>query len=134
MNIKTFAIGACMLSLAACGDSAPDAAALRGANFVSNQPGATITLSFEPEEMKAFGRVVNLYNGPYSVDGNKIKFGEMASTMMMGPMDAMETEQEYFRFLSTVENYELANGRLVLKDAAGREMVFTQVDELPSEE
>ena len=50
--------------------------------------------------------------------------------MMMGPMDAMETEQEYFRFLSTVENYELANGRLVLKDAAGKEMVFTQVDEL----
>ena len=53
---------------------------------------------------------------------------------MMGPMEAMETEQEYFRFLSTVENYELSDGRLVLKDAAGKEMVFTQVDELPSEE
>ena len=134
MNIKTFAIGACVLALAACGDSAPDAAALRGANFVSDQPGATITLSFAPDEMKVNGRVVNLYNGGYSVDGNKMQFGQMASTMMIGPMDAMQTEQEYFQFLDAVETYDLSNGRLVLRDASGKEMVFNQVDELPAEE
>lgn len=134
MNIKTFAIGACALALVACGDSGPDAAALRGANFVSDQPGATITLSFAPDEMKVNGRVVNLYNGGYSVDGNKMQFGQMASTMMMGPMDAMQTEQEYFQFLDAVETYDLSNGRLVLRDASGKEMVFNQVDELPAEE
>lgn len=134
MNIKTFVIGACMLSLAACGNSEPDASALHGANFVSDQPGVTITLSFDANEMMANGRVVNLYHGPYSVDGDKIQFGEMASTMMMGPQDAMNAEQEYFRFLPTVTTYDLSDGRLVLRDASGKEMVFTQVAELPAAE
>ncbi|MDE5615225.1 MAG: META domain-containing protein [Alphaproteobacteria bacterium] len=134
MNIKPFVLTASILALAACGDSAPDAAALRGANFISDQPGATITLSFAPDEMKVNGRVVNLYNGEYSVDGDKISFGPMATTMMMGPMDAMQTEQQYFQFLDAVETYDLAEGRLVLRDASGKELVFTQVAELPSDE
>ncbi len=134
MKIKPFAIGACMLSLTACGNGTPNADALRGANFVSQQPGATITLSFAADEMMANGRVVNLYHGDYSVDGNKLDFGEMASTMMMGPMDAMAVEQEYFKFLDAVETYDLKDGRLVLRDGSGKEMVFTQVDELPAEE
>jgi len=134
MNLKTFAIGACMLSLAACGDKGPNGDALRGANFVSQQPGATITLSFAADEMMANGRVVNLYHGAYSVDGNKIDFGEMASTMMMGPMEAMAVEQEYFQFLDAVETYDLSDGRLILRDASGKEMVFSQVEELPADE
>lgn len=134
MSFKTLAFGALLLALAACGDSAPNADALRGANFVSNQPAATITLSFDANEMMANGRVVNLYHGTYSVDGNNIKFGPMGSTMMMGPADAMQEEQEYFKFLDTVETYDLSDGHLILRDASGTEMVFDQVDELPDAE
>jgi len=134
MNLKTFAFGASLICLGACGDNAPNPDALRGANFVSQQPGATITLAFDANEMMANGRVVNLYHGPYSVDGNKIKFGDMAATRMMGPMEAMTVEDEYFQFLPTVETYEFDDGRLVLRNGAGKEMVFGQVDELPSDE
>ena len=48
--------------------------------------------------------------------------------MMMGPMDAMQTEQDYFQFMATVESYDLTDGRLTLKNADGKEIVFQQVE------
>ncbi len=134
MNVKIFAFGACALALAACGDNTPNPDALKGANFVSNATGTNIILSFDPTEMRVNGRVVNLYNGTYTVSGDKISFGPLASTMMMGPMDAMQTEQDYFQFMSTVESYDLKNGRLTLKNGAGKEIVFQQVETIPGEE
>lgn len=131
MNIKPFALAAGILALAACSDNEPNPAALKGANFVSNATGTDIVLSFDPNDMRVNGRVVNLYNGPYTVSGEKISFGPMASTMMMGPMDAMQTEQDYFQFMSTVETYDLKDGRLTLKNGTGKEIVFQQVDQIP---
>ena len=64
--------------------------------------------------MRVYGRVVNLYNGGYSVDGDSIKFDGFSSTMMMGEPEAMEIEQEYFQFMPTVEKYELSDGKLTL--------------------
>jgi heat shock protein HslJ len=127
-------MGACVLALAACGDNAQNPEMLKGANFVSAQPGADITLTFDPNEMRVYGRVVNLYNGGYTADGNNIKFEGFASTMMMGEPGAMETEQEYFQFMPTVEKYELGDGKLTLISDDGKEIIFTQVEELPGEE
>lgn len=131
MNLKPFAFGAAVLALAACGDNTPNPAALKGANFISQQPGANITLSFAADEMRVNGQVVNLYNGTYTVSGDKIQFGPLASTMMMGPMDAMQTEQDYFQFMATVDSYDLKGGRLTLKNNAGKEIVFQQVETIP---
>ena len=135
MNIKSFAAIAGVLALAACGDNTPNPELLKGANFIASGDGTDITLSFAADEMRVNGRVVNLYNGTYSVDGDKIKFSPFASTMMMGPMDAMQTEQDYFQFMTTVETYDLtSDGRLTLVNADGKEIVFQQVDELPADD
>lgn len=134
MNIKSFAIVACTMALAACGDNGANPAKLKGAHFIAAGDGTNITLSFDENEMRAYGQVVNLYNAEYSVDGDKISFGPAASTMMMGPMNAMQTEQEYFQFLSTVDTYKLHEGHLTLKNADGKEIVFQQVKQLPTEE
>lgn len=128
MNIKSFAMLAGVLALAACGDNTPNPEVLKGTNFISAGAGADITLSFDANEMRVNGQVVNLYNGTYEAEGNKIKFGPLASTMMMGPMDAMQTEQDYFQFMSTVETYDLTDGRLTLRNAEGKEIVFQQVE------
>lgn len=128
MNIKSFAIMAGFLALAACGDNTPNPEMLKGANFIAAGTGTDITLSFDANEMRVNGQVVNLYNGTYEVNGDKIKFGPFASTMMMGPMDAMQTEQDYFQFMATVESYDLTDGRLTLKNADGKEIVFQQVE------
>lgn len=131
MTIKPFALMTGILALAACGDNTPNPAALKGANFISQQPGANITLSFAADEMRVNGQVVNLYNGTYTVNGDKIQFGPLASTMMMGPMDAMQTEQDYFQFMATVDSYDLKGGRLTLKNNAGKEIVFQQIETIP---
>ncbi len=132
MKFNLIMAGAATLMMAACDMNAQNPDLLKGANFVANQPAATITLSFAPDEMRVNGQVVNLYNGAYTVDGNKIKFDGFASTMMMGEPDAMATETEYFQFMPMVETYELGDGILTLRAADGTEMVFTQVAELPT--
>ena len=131
MKFKMLAIGACVLALGACGaDDVQNPELLKGANFVSAQPGVDITLSFDPVEMRVYGSVVNRYNG---ADGDSIKFDGFASTMMMGEADAMETEVEYFEFMPTVEKYDLSDGKLTLIATDGKEIIFTQVAELPGE-
>ncbi len=134
MKIKLFAFGACALALAACGDGTQNPAALKGTNFIAASGDTNITLSFAENEMRVNGQVVNLYNASYTANGDNIEFGNIASTMMMGPVESMEVEQDYFQFLSTVEKYELKNGRLTLKNGAGREIVFQQVDEIEESE
>ena len=133
MKFKLFAIGACALALVACGaDDTQNPELLKGANFVSAQPGVDITLSFDPVEMRVFGGVVNRYNGGYTADGNNIKFDGFASTMMMGDHEAMETEREYFEFMPMVETYELTDGKLTLIATDGKEIIFTQIEETPA--
>ena len=133
MAWKFLTAGACVLALAACGSDTPNPELLKGATFVSAQPGTDITITFDPTEMRVSGQVVNLYNGGYSVDGDKIAFEGFASTMMMGEKEAMETEQEYFQFMPTVQTYELADGKLTLIAADGKEIIFTQVETVPAE-
>ncbi|MBD5391544.1 META domain-containing protein [bacterium] len=133
MNIKTIAAAMGLAALAACGNG-EETVSLAGKKFVSSQPDTTITMAFDENEMRVYGRVVNMYNGPYSIDGHNIKFGNIASTMMMGPAAAMDTEREYFQFLSTATKYDITDGRLTLTNDGGKEIVFQQVDELPTDD
>ncbi len=132
MKFKFIATGICALALAACGNSDQNPEVLKGLNFVSAQPGADITLTFDPTEMRVYGSVVNRYNGAYTADGDEIKFDGFASTMMMGAPEAMETEAEYFQFMPTVETYEYVDGKLTLIGQGGKEIVFVQVDATPA--
>lgn len=127
MKIKALAFGAMALALAACGDGGQNPAALRGESFIANGNGTDITLSFDENEMRFYGQVVNLYNGDYKAAGNHIKFDQGATTLMMGPADAMATEREYFQFLNTVEKYNLNDDTLTLI-GNGQTMTFKRVD------
>ena len=127
MNLKFFAVAAGILTLAAC-DNGADSAALKGRNFYVVENGTPVTITFDETENRVGGRIVNIYNGTYEIDGNHIKFGPMATTMMMGPAEAMQTEREYLQFLDTVETYKLKKDQLTLKGADGREVVFVETE------
>ncbi len=133
MKFKLFAISACAMALVACDMNTQNPNILKGKHFVANQPGATVVLSFAPDEMRVNGKVVNLYNGAYTADGNNIQFDGFASTMMMGEPEAMQTETEYFQFMPTVTSYELHDDTLVLTSDNGTEIVFTMVESDPLE-
>lgn len=128
MNLKPIVLTVGLLGLCACEKAQPNPEMLKGANFVATAEADTqITLSFAKDEMRVNGQIVNLYNGSYEAEGDKIKFSPFASTMMMGPQEAMAVEQEYFQFMPTVESYSLKDGVLTLKNAEGKELVFEQV-------
>ena len=90
---------------------------IKGVTYVlMNTPNdATITLTFSGEDNRYFGKVLNNYFGSYEMqdDGNLTLSGA-ASTMMAGPRDLMQLEQDYFIKLSKVIGYEVSGETLTL--------------------
>ena len=99
---------------------------LNGNKYVNDSnKGVEISLSFAEDENRMFGEVVNNYFATYTVDGNKLVFNGIGSTMMMGPEDAMKVEREYFNFMneSPIE-YSVSGDTLTLKNKKGETLVF----------
>jgi heat shock protein HslJ len=63
----------------------------------------------------------NNYNGSYTVNGNQIKIGPLASTMMAcsDPEGIMDQEQQYLGALETAATYQIENNVLELRTADG---------------
>ena len=116
-----------VLFLSACSYGA-DSPNLKGSNFESVVDGVTITLSFDAEEQRAYGKVANRYMSSYEINGSQITFTQAAMTMMMPIGNAAEVEHNYFKFFNDVKTFELKNDVLILKDSSGKEMRFTKVN------
>ena len=58
----------------------------------------------------------NSFGGSYSVNGDKIQFSQLASTMMacMQPEGIMEQEQVILQYLNQAETYRFEDGQLVI--------------------
>ena len=71
------------------------------------------------------GKVVNYLMGSYKLSAkNNIKFGDMATTMMMGPADEMEAESDFLQILPRVKSYKMDGENLILVTDNGGELVF----------
>jgi len=88
--------------------------------------GTPIYIEFDGMENRFYGRVVNRYIGAYTTDGNSLdmNISQIASTMMMGLPDAMETEAEYFKFLPTVKQFTISGNSLIFISGSGEKMTF----------
>ena len=91
-----------------------DSVSLKGKNFtlVTDKD---ITLSFDADENRFYGKALNNYFGTYEAEKDNIKFGPVASTMMAGPEDEMKKEHVYFQNLDKVRTYSLKGKELELK-------------------
>lgn len=109
---------------------------LNGGKYINkSDDNVQISLSFADDENRLFGKVVNNYFAIYTTNGNKIEYGGIASTMMMGPENAMKVEQDYFGFMAeTPIEYEIKNGQLILKNKEGKTLIFDKVDSIPDVE
>jgi hypothetical protein len=74
------------------------------------------TLTFSREELRMSGKACpNNYFGPYTVSGESLLFGQVASTLMANIGEpAGLREHEYFGYLRGVYSWRTENGRLVL--------------------
>ena len=122
--MKKFLTIICALFLFGCSENKP---IFSGEYQLQNYPeGAEITLSFENYDF-AGSSGVNRYFGSFVHTETDIKFNNIGMTMMMGPKDAMETEQKYLRTLEDVRNYTYKDGILTLKNSNGLELVFKKI-------
>lgn len=102
-------------------------ASVKGVKYVlMNTPNdATITLTFSGEDNRYFGKVLNNYFGTYEMqDNGSLHLSGAASTMMAGPRDLMQLEQDYFIKLSKVIGYEVSGNTLTLHLSDGQELVY----------
>lgn len=90
--------------------------------------GTTVTLEFKDGQASGTAGC-NGYGGSYEVDGDKISFHELASTLMLctGPEGIMEQEAEFLGSLNEAGRFELAGGRLQLFRSDGEALTFIPV-------
>lgn len=77
-------------------------------------------LSFDAAEGRVHGMTgVNIINSTYTQDGNSLKFGLGATTMMAGPEEAMAVEQAFLKAFGEVASAKVKGESLELSDAEG---------------
>lgn len=69
---------------------------------------------------------VNIVNGTYTLDGDKLTFSQLASTMMAGLPADMEVESKVNAAIGTVASVEVKGENMSLKNAEG-DVVLTLV-------
>ncbi len=82
-----------------------------------------VTIFFGPEGVNGQAPI-NLYVGSYTVDGDKLTFGDdIITTMMAGTEEMMKAESEFFTALKNTAGWKIVDGNLVFNDAAGETLL-----------
>ncbi len=88
---------------------------------VSVMAGTEMDIQFGKDGTVSGKSGCNTYNGPYTVNGNQITIGPLASTMMAcsDPAGIMDQEQQYLTALGTAATYQIENNVLELRTSDG---------------
>jgi heat shock protein HslJ len=82
--------------------------------------GTQITAVFADDGQVSGSSGCNRYFGPYQSSGQTLQIGPLASSRMLcDPPAVMDQEQAYLAALQRATQYQLENGRLLLRDAGG---------------
>jgi heat shock protein HslJ len=83
--------------------------------------GTEMYIDFGKDGSITGGAGCNTYSGPYTVTGNQIQIGPLASTMMAcgDPPGIMEQEQQYLAALGTAATYQIEGNVLELRTSDG---------------
>jgi heat shock protein HslJ len=73
----------------------------------------------------------NRYMGQYTVDGETLEIGTLATTRMACAPPADAVEQEYVAALEQVTGWRIDDGELVLVDGSGDELLRYGVESAP---
>lgn len=131
--MKKLALGLLMLLAACTSDQTPafKSGSYKLVDSLNNVP-TTITFSADG---KVNGKVVNYMMGSYTLGkDNAITIGPLATTMMMGPEEAMEAEQNFLQILPKVKSYKTQGNYLVLVTDNGGELLLEPYTPAENEE
>ena len=87
--------------------------------------GAKVTATFEDGQVKGSSGC-NSYSGSYQVEGDKISFGSLMSTLMacLGPEGVMDQETMYLAWLQDAQTYQIYEDRLIIFGSDGEALTF----------
>lgn len=124
---KILGVLALVLVMAGCGSKEET---FKGKEYtlVNPENDVEVMLGFDAKENRFYGKVVNNFFGSYELEGNKIKFGQTGSTMMMGPREAMEAERNFLDILPEVTNIDLKKKEMVLTTSDKKYILFKEVE------
>jgi heat shock protein HslJ len=88
--------------------------------------GTTLTLTFGKDGTLSGNSGCNQYNGPYTVNGNQITVGPLASTMMMcsDPEGIMDQETQFLAALQSAASYQIEGNVLQMRTKEDSIAVF----------
>lgn len=89
---------------------------------VGNAP----TMQFDADQASGFTGV-NRWFAPYTHIGSDLCFGQVGMTMMAGPEDLMEQEQEFLDVLNRSDSYAIAGETLEIREGEEIIALFTAV-------
>ena len=90
-----------------------------GETVLGDAPQGAPTLMLDSENMRAAGTgSCNRYTGSYTLDGEQIRFAEIAATQMMCP-EGMDIEDAFFYTLEEARTYVVIESHLELYDGDG---------------
>ena len=83
--------------------------------------GTEMYIDFGKDGTVSGGAGCNTFSGPYTVNGNQITIGPLASTMMAcsDPAGIMDQEQQYLAALQTAATYQIEGNVLELRTSDG---------------
>jgi heat shock protein HslJ len=94
--------------------------------------GSGITIEFGDDNSVFGSGGCNRYSGSYTVDGDTITFGAVASTRMMCMDESvMAREMAFFSALSAATRIETDGEQLTLNYGANQRLIFARVNPLP---
>ena len=93
-------------------------------------PNTAITANFSPQGALSGTSGCNNYSGPYTVDGEDIRMGPFASTMMACPDPVMDQETLYLKTMENTASFSIQDNTLTFKGLGGDPLaVFTAVSQ-----
>ena len=121
--MKKIVLGLFML-LAACSTEQNADFKVGSYKLVDSLNNVPTTITFNADG-KVNGKVVNYMMGTYTLGkNNSISVGPLATTMMMGPEEEMEAEQNFLQIMPKVKSYKMQGNYLVLVTDNGGELLF----------
>lgn len=99
---------------------------------ISALPGTQVTASFGADGSVAGSAGCNTYRGSYTLDGNSLSVGPLATSRMACAPPIMEQESQFLEALQATATFAFVSGQLWLRDANGStQVIFAPPPALP---
>ena len=120
---------ALFLFVVACGSEQVQTFKTGTYKMVDSLNGVPTVIHFS-EDGKFSGKVVNNIMGSFNLGNNSsLSFGEAVTTMMVGPEETMEAEQNFLQILPRIKSYKMQGNYLVLITENGGQLLFEPLNE-----